>query len=78
MCNLRWEHITWPAVPGAVPAARLERTKAQRGVYPERTVPLSDAAVAALRTLVQDGSDKPKAWPKSEWSSPRRNRPIAP
>ena len=70
-CRLRWEHLTWPQVAGAVPSARLVRTKARRGTYKERTVPLNDAAVDALRPMAGDS----RKWPKSGWVFPA---PAAP
>jgi len=77
-CKLRWENITWPTVRDAVPMALLERTKSKRGAYKERSVPLPDNAVDALRALVQNQGAKPKPWPKSGWVFPAPKLPDTP
>ncbi|WP_158543191.1 tyrosine-type recombinase/integrase [Dyella psychrodurans] len=76
-CKMRWENISWPKVRGAVPTVRLERTKARRGVYRERVVPIPEAAESALRALVTDANGQIRPWPKSGWVFPAPQDPSA-
>jgi integrase len=69
-CSLRWEHISWPASRNAVPVALLKRTKAKRGTYKERHVPIPPNAQDALRALINGEDKKTPIWPKSGWVFP--------
>ena len=71
-CALRWENITWPKAdqPDAVPVAEFKRTKAQRGVYRERRVPINPEALEGLR--IAAGLPPGDAnWPQAGWAFPK-------
>lgn len=67
-CNLRWENITWPKANqmDAVPVAQFDRTKAKRGHYKDRRVPVNEQALEGLRIAagLPPGDTR---WPKTGW-----------
>lgn len=71
-CGLRWENITWPKPdqPDAVPVANFKRTKAKRGVYKDRRVPIIAEALEGLR-IAAGLAVGDTHWPKTGWVFPK-------
>ena len=71
-CSLRWENITWPGPnqPDAVPVAHFKRTKARRGAFKSRAIPLVPNAVEGLRIAARLEPDDQR-WPVEGWVFPQ-------